>query len=63
VAGRTRFLIVGAGQTGRLVGEIVSRLPQLECVGYLDRDPALHGRSFYGIPVLGGEELLEAHAG
>jgi sugar O-acyltransferase (sialic acid O-acetyltransferase NeuD family) len=58
-----RFVIIGAGQTGRLLGEIVRRLPALECVGYLDRDPGLHGRDFYGLRVLGGEELLEGMVG
>ena len=58
-----KFLIVGAGQTGRLVAEIASRIQGLECVGFLDRDRSLHGRSFFGVPVLGGEELLEEHAG
>ncbi len=58
-----KFLMIGAGQTGRLLAEIVHRIPGLECVGMLDRDPALHGQSFYGVSVLGGEELLEAHVG
>lgn len=58
-----KFVIVGAGQTGRLVGEIVGRIPALKCIGYLDRNPALHGRNFYGIPVLGSEDLLESLIG
>jgi sugar O-acyltransferase (sialic acid O-acetyltransferase NeuD family) len=58
-----KFLIVGAGQTGRLVAEIVGRIPRLECVGFIDRDVALHGRQFYGVPVLGGEDRLEQMAG
>lgn len=53
--------MIGAGQTGRLLAEIVGRIPSLECVGILDRDPAVHGMSFYGVPVLGGEDLLETY--
>jgi sugar O-acyltransferase (sialic acid O-acetyltransferase NeuD family) len=58
-----KLILLGAGQTGRLVAEIVSRIPDLECVAFLDRDPALHGRSYFGVPVLGGEELLEEFVG
>lgn len=54
-----RFVIIGAGQTGRLIGEILGRLPQHECVGFLDGDQALHGRTFYGLKVLGSEALLD----
>jgi len=58
-----QFLIIGAGQTGRLVAEIASRIPGLECVGFLDQDPSLHGQRFFGVPVLGGEALLERYVG
>lgn len=58
-----KFLIVGAGQTGRLVAEIARRVPGLECVGFLDRDPTLHGKEFFGVPVLGNESLLETYSG
>lgn len=53
-----KLVICGAGQTGRMVGEFLRRQPHLEGVGYLDDDPALHGREFYGLPVLGGTDLL-----
>lgn len=58
-----RFVIWGAGQTGRLVAEIVGHLEGLECVGFVDRDPSVHGRRFFGVPVLGGEERLESMLG
>jgi sugar O-acyltransferase (sialic acid O-acetyltransferase NeuD family) len=58
-----KFIMIGAGQTGRLLAEIVRRIPSLECVGILDRDPSLHGMRFYDVPVLGGEELLETYLG
>ncbi len=60
---RTRFLILGAGQTGRLVAEIATRIPEVECVGFLDRDPSLIGRSFYGVPVVGSDEELPSYVG
>lgn len=53
-----KLVICGAGQTGRMVGEFLRRQPRLEGIGYLDDDAALHGRSFYGLPVLGGTDLL-----
>jgi sugar O-acyltransferase (sialic acid O-acetyltransferase NeuD family) len=49
-----RVVIVGAGQTGRLVGEFMRRQPSLSCAGYVDDDASLHGEEFYGFPVLGG---------
>ena len=57
----TTLVIIGAGQAGRLVAEIVrNRIPDLECIGFLDRDSSLHGQDFFGVPVLGGAELLES---
>lgn len=55
--------MIGAGQTGRLLGDIVSRIKTLECVGFLDRDPATHGKIFHDLRVLGGEDMLETLAG
>lgn len=54
-----RFLIIGAGKVGRLVADVVRRIPELECVGFLDRDPSLLGKKFYGVPVLGGDDQME----
>jgi sugar O-acyltransferase (sialic acid O-acetyltransferase NeuD family) len=58
-----KFVIIGAGQMGRLVAEVSTRIAGLECVGFLDGNPAVHGRSFYDIPVVGGEDKLEEYAG
>lgn len=58
-----QFLIIGAGQTGRLVAEIASRVRGLECVGFLDRNRELHGKRFFNLSVLGGEEMLEDYVG
>lgn len=56
--GRSKVVILCAGQSARLLGEIMRRLPQFECVGYLDGDPAKQGQIYYDIPVLGGFDLL-----
>jgi sugar O-acyltransferase (sialic acid O-acetyltransferase NeuD family) len=58
-----QFLIIGAGQVGRLVAEIARRIPDLECVGFLDRNPSLQGQRIFGIPVLGEDSRLEEFAG
>lgn len=57
------LVIVGAGQTGQMVGEFMKRQPDLHCVGYLDDDPRLSGLVFHGYPVLGGSDLLESLRG
>jgi sugar O-acyltransferase (sialic acid O-acetyltransferase NeuD family) len=58
VTGRKKIVILCAGQSARLLGEILRRLPAFECVGYLDTDPAKQGEAYYDIPVLGGFDLL-----
>jgi UDP-GlcNAc:undecaprenyl-phosphate/decaprenyl-phosphate GlcNAc-1-phosphate transferase len=53
-------LIYGAGQDGQLIVRELLRHPRLglQPIGFLDDDPALHGRMVQRIPVLGsGEEL------
>jgi len=57
-AGRMKIVILCTGQSARLLGEILRRLPQYECVGYLDGDAGKHGQIYYDIPVLGGFDLL-----
>src|SRR5258708_14077916 len=37
--------------------------PSLEFCGFLDNDPAKKGRDFFGMPVLGGVELVRRLAG
>ena len=58
-----KFLILGAGQSGRLVAEVTNRIDELDCVGFLDNDTSLHGKEFYGVSVLGGDSLLDTFAG
>jgi UDP-perosamine 4-acetyltransferase len=58
-----KFFIIGAGKVGRLVADVVQRVPDLKCTGFLDRDPSLLGKVFYGIPVIGNDDQLEALRG
>jgi UDP-perosamine 4-acetyltransferase len=46
-----------------MVADIVKRIPHLECVGFLDRDPSLLGKVFHGVPVIGNDDQLEALRG
>ncbi len=55
---RKKIVILCAGQSARLLGEILRRLPAFDCVGYLDDDPAKQGKTYYDLPVLGGFDLL-----
>lgn len=55
-----RVLIYGAGDSGRVLLSKLRRSPKtgLEVAGFLDDDPALHGRTLEGCPVLGnGSEI------
>jgi exopolysaccharide biosynthesis polyprenyl glycosylphosphotransferase len=55
-----RVLIYGAGESGRILASKVGRSPKtgIEVAGFLDDDPALHGRTLEGCEVLGsGSEM------
>ena len=53
-----RIVIIGAGGHGREVADILRHQSQLdneiELVGFVDDNPAIHGQSIDGLPVLGG---------
>jgi FlaA1/EpsC-like NDP-sugar epimerase len=55
-----RVLVVGAGQAGTMVVREIRRNPQLRMapVGFLDDDPAKHGKRVIGVPVLGDTNAL-----
>ncbi len=55
---RPRCVIVGAGGHGRVVLDILMRARQYHAVGFLDSNPALHGRRMDGVPVLGDLQAL-----
>ncbi|HOW70257.1 MAG TPA: acetyltransferase [Phycisphaerae bacterium] len=46
-------VIVGAGGHGRVVLDILLSARQYRVIGFLDSNPALHGRHMDGFPVLG----------
>ena len=54
-----KFVMIGAGQCGRLTLEISKRIGSMQCTGILDRDPSLHGKTVCGVPVLGNEDLID----
>lgn len=49
---------LGAGGHARVVLEILQCTPGAPILGLLDPDPALHGRTVMGVPVLGSDERL-----
>lgn len=55
----TRVLGVGAGGHAKVVLDILATRDGYDVVGLLDADPANVGTSMYGVPVLGGDDLLE----
>jgi sugar O-acyltransferase (sialic acid O-acetyltransferase NeuD family) len=58
IARPQKIAILCAGQSARLLGEILRRVPRYSCVGYLDGDPEKHGKVYYDLPVLGGFDKL-----
>jgi sugar O-acyltransferase (sialic acid O-acetyltransferase NeuD family) len=62
-----KVLIIGAGGHGQVVADILlARLKaghlELEPIGFLDDDLALHGRSFLGLPALGNVPQISSFA-
>jgi exopolysaccharide biosynthesis polyprenyl glycosylphosphotransferase len=60
-----RVLVVGAGETGKTLLDSIQDLrpAPFHIVGLVDDDPAKHGSSIHGIPVLGGGADLLSLAG
>lgn len=52
------IIILGAGGHGRVVLDIIRQAGQFTPIGFLDNNPALHGRRVDGLPVLGGIDKL-----
>jgi FlaA1/EpsC-like NDP-sugar epimerase len=48
-----RTLIVGAGQSGRSLLRELRETPGERVLGFVDDDPALHGRRIQAVPVVG----------
>jgi len=62
---RKRILILGAGAAGRMVAAEAAASPELglEILAFLDDDPALLGRRFEGVEVMGSGRDLPRLAG
>lgn len=60
--GKTRVLIIGAGNAGQSIVREMRQNPDLKmfAVGYLDDDPTKVGKSFQGVSILGGTDELTA---
>jgi len=54
------LVIYGAGGLGQLVLDILIQTRRHQPVAFLDSDPARHGTTFEGLPVLGGMDALPA---
>jgi sugar O-acyltransferase (sialic acid O-acetyltransferase NeuD family) len=55
---RPAVLIVGAGGHGRVVLDILHQARRYHALGFLDNNPASHGRRVDGLRVLGGIDRL-----
>ena len=55
---REACVIVGAGGHGRVVLDILLAARQYQVMGFLDSNPALHGRRMDGVPVVGDLSAL-----
>lgn len=53
-----KCVIMGAGGHGRVVLDILLSARKYQPVGFLDSNPALHGRRMDGLPILGGLSAL-----
>lgn len=56
-------LVLGGGGHARVLIDGLLALGEVELVGVLDQDRGLWGATLYGVPVLGGDDLLPRLAG
>ncbi len=54
-----RAVGIGAGGHAKVLLEALLAQHDIEIIGLLDSDPQLKGRQVLGVPVLGGDDLLE----
>jgi len=60
--GRKRGVIVGAGHSGRYIGDVLNGRGDFEVVGFVDDDVTKQGQMIHGIKVLGGADTLKEMA-
>lgn len=60
-SGIERVLILGGGGGAALVLDILSRQERQKAVGILDNNPAKHGETLMGVPILGGFDAALAY--
>jgi len=55
-----KIYLLGAAnpETIRMIRAIISKIPNLEFPGLLDNNQEKHGKNMYGIPILGGSNLI-----
>ena len=56
--GIKKVLILGAGQAAMQIADILWHDRSCQLVGCLDDNPDMQGQSLFGVPILGGTELL-----
>lgn len=57
-----RAIIIGAGQTGKIIAKELLTNPESQLVpmAFLDDNPSIHGKRLYNLPVAGGIDTLAA---
>ena len=60
-----KMILIGAKnpETIRVINAVKRSTPNIEILGFLDNDIDKKGKYFYGMPVLGGFELLDDYVG
>lgn len=53
-----RILIIGAGDAGAMAVREIRHSTTWRVIGFIDDDRGKHGKSVYGVPVLGGRERI-----
>lgn len=57
--GVQRTLVLGAGLGAMQVVDILAHDPRVQVIGYVDDNAELHGKTIYGLPVIGPTALAE----
>lgn len=57
--GASQTLIYGAGSTGRQLLDSLRSSPHFHCIGFLDDDRSVHGRTLHNLPIWSPAELPE----